>query len=253
MAVNPIANLREMLAAQATGADTDTAKKTRVFEQLLDSSLAQGQPLSGDQARHLAALVKLEMMAGLIAWDDNGKRDTSSFFASLPPVPPANPAVARQKFSLMSENRPVATAAPRLTHSTESKPASTIEQLVDKAAQRYQVAPELIKAVIKAESSFNPRAQSPAGAQGLMQLMPATARELGVEDSFDPEQNIMGGTRYLRDLLKRYDGNLDQALAAYNWGMGNLARSDGRLPEETRNYQIRVKQYLTEFSGKRSA
>jgi soluble lytic murein transglycosylase-like protein len=98
--------------------------------------------------------------------------------------------------------------------------------------------------VIRAESGFDSRALSPAGAQGLMQLMPGTAREMGVADPFDPEQNVMGGTRYLKQMLGRYGGDLEKALAAYNWGPGNLDRGDGRLPGETRRYIARIKGFL---------
>ena len=116
-----------------------------------------------------------------------------------------------------------------------------IDQSVQKAARRYDLAPELIRAVIRAESNFQVDAQSPAGAQGLMQLMPATARELGVSDSFDIEQNIDGGARYLRRMLDRYSGDLRAALAAYNAGPGNVDRYGGRVPfAETRQYVDRV-------------
>jgi soluble lytic murein transglycosylase-like protein len=118
-----------------------------------------------------------------------------------------------------------------------------MEHLIERAAARHGLAPDLIRSVIRTESAFDPRAVSPAGARGLMQLMPATAAELGVTDPFDPEQNIMAGTRYLRQLLDRYNGDLDHALAAYNWGMGNVDRHGlARLPEETRNYLLRIKQ-----------
>ena len=82
-----------------------------------------------------------------------------------------------------------------------------------------------------------------------MQLMPATARGLGVSDSFNPEQNVMAGTRFLRDLLQRYDGNLDSALAAYNWGPGNVDRRPDQLPRETRDYLVRVKQSYATYSA----
>ncbi len=89
---------------------------------------------------------------------------------------------------------------------------------------------------------------SHAGAKGLMQLMPGTARALGVNDSFDPEQNIMAGTRFLGDLLNRYNGDLDSALAAYNWGPGNVDKRPDRLPRETRDYLVQVKRLYTAYS-----
>lgn len=122
-----------------------------------------------------------------------------------------------------------------------------LDPLIAKASSRYGVDAGLIKAVIKAESGFNPNAVSHAGAQGLMQLMPGTARSLGVTDSFDPEQNVMGGTRFLRDLLSRYNGDVDSALAAYNWGPGNVDKRPDRLPKETRDYLVRVKQLYSSY------
>jgi soluble lytic murein transglycosylase-like protein len=98
----------------------------------------------------------------------------------------------------------------------------------------------LIRSVIQAESGFDPDATSPKGAMGLMQLMPDTARGLGVTDAYAPEQNIMAGTRYLKYLLDRYNGDVPLALAAYNWGMGNVERGTGRYPEETREYISRI-------------
>lgn len=132
---------------------------------------------------------------------------------------------------------------------TDSPRSANLEQTIAKASQRYGVDAGLIKAVIKAESNFNPRAVSHAGAQGLMQLMPATARGLGVSDPFDPEQNVLGGTRFLKGLLERYHGDLDSALAAYNWGPGNVDRRPDRLPRETREYLVKVKQYYAAYTG----
>ncbi len=120
-------------------------------------------------------------------------------------------------------------------------PQEYLRALATRAAERHGLAPALVLSVIEAESGFDPRAVSRAGAQGLMQLMPATAADLGVTDPFDPAQNIEGGTRYLRWLLDRYDGDLDRTLAAYNWGLGNLERSPRALPAETRQYVARVK------------
>ncbi len=115
------------------------------------------------------------------------------------------------------------------------------EGIIQKASKAYGVDADLIRSVIKVESSFNPKAVSPSGAMGMMQLMPATAKDLGVKNPFDAEQNIMGGTAYLSRLLDRYDGNVRSALAAYNWGMGNLEKKPvAAMPGETRQYVSRI-------------
>ena len=104
-----------------------------------------------------------------------------------------------------------------------------------------------MRAVVGVESGFQPQAVSPKGAQGLMQLMPATARDLGVADPFDPAANLDGGSRYLSSLVARYDGDLTKALAAYNAGMGAVARHGGVPPyTETRNY---VRKVLGRYQG----
>ena len=116
-----------------------------------------------------------------------------------------------------------------------------IEQNVQKAAEKYDLPPALIRAVIQAESNFQVDAVSAAGAQGLMQLMPATAEELGVKNPFDIRQNIEGGTRYLRKMLDRFGGSLRKALAAYNAGPGAVLKYNGQVPyPETRQYVKRV-------------
>lgn len=104
------------------------------------------------------------------------------------------------------------------------------ESIIQKAASQYGVPEKLIESVIKHESSFNPNAVSSAGATGLMQLMPATAKFLGVSNAFDPEQNVMGGTKYLSQLMEKYNGDLSLTLAAYNAGPGNVSKYGGIPP-----------------------
>ena len=116
---------------------------------------------------------------------------------------------------------------------------------IAEAAHLYRLDPNLIRAIIRAESAFNPFAVSRAGAQGLMQLMPALSEELNVLDPFDPRQNILGGARYLRWLLDRNDGNLDLAVASYNAGPGAVERYNGIPPYlETQNYVRKVNLFL---------
>lgn len=116
-----------------------------------------------------------------------------------------------------------------------------IEDSVQQAARKYDLPPGLIKGVIRAESNFRINAVSPAGAQGLMQLMPATAKELGVTKPFDIDQNIDGGSRYLRKMLDSFGGDVKLALAAYNAGPGTVRKYDGDVPyPETIQYIDRV-------------
>ncbi|MBW1729596.1 MAG: transglycosylase SLT domain-containing protein [Deltaproteobacteria bacterium] len=122
------------------------------------------------------------------------------------------------------------------------------EGIIRQAAEQFHVDPLLIKAVIKAESDFDHRAVSHKGAQGLMQLMPDTANELKVEDPFDPEENIYGGTRYLSRLLRRFHNDKERAIAAYNAGPELVEQSGGIPPvPETRRFVEKVMQYYRQF------
>jgi soluble lytic murein transglycosylase-like protein len=116
-----------------------------------------------------------------------------------------------------------------------------VDHFVNSASDQHQIDPDLIRSVIKAESGFNARAVSPKGAQGLMQLMPGTASQLGVKDAFAPGENIQGGTRYLRDLLVLYNNDMARALAAYNAGPQRVEQYHGVPPyRETHAYVARV-------------
>ncbi|OAT80445.1 hypothetical protein A6M21_00770 [Desulfotomaculum copahuensis] len=128
------------------------------------------------------------------------------------------------------------------------QPPVQLDGLFNDAAARYGLDPALLKAVARVESGWNPAAFSPAGAQGLMQLMPATAAALGVDNPWDPRQNLEGGARYLRNLLDRYHGRTDLALAAYNAGPGAVDRYGGIPPyRETQQYVRRVAGAQREF------
>ena len=128
------------------------------------------------------------------------------------------------------------------------KASLNLDQLISAASARHGVPEALVRGVIKQESGGDPLAVSNKGARGLMQLLPSTAADMGVQDEFDPAQNIDGGTKYLGQLLKRYDGDHEKALAAYNFGMGNVER--GRpLPDETRKYVANVTQFAQEAGG----
>ena len=133
----------------------------------------------------------------------------------------------------------------------KSAPAPALNQIVNSASAVYHLDPDLVNSVIHAESGFNVRAVSPKGARGLMQLMPGTANQLGVSDAFDPQTNVEGGSRYLRELLERYNFDLVKALAAYNAGPQRVEQYQGVPPfRETRAYVARI---VHEYNTKKIA
>jgi len=130
----------------------------------------------------------------------------------------------------------------RTTRSPGADRVQAYDDIIEENSRLNNVRPSLVKAVVQVESAFNPRAYSPKGAMGLMQLMPATAREFGVRHPFDPEENVRGGVAYLRQLLDRYDNNEQLALAAYNAGPGAVDKHGQAIPpyRETRDYVTKV-------------
>ena len=155
------------------------------------------------------------------------------------------------------------TKASSSKHSTDGLPVAevtvTIDQfaalpaylayddIIEAAALEHEINPDLIHAVIETESHFNAMAVSPVGAQGLMQLMPALQEEMGVQDAFDPYENIMAGAKYLKHLLNSHQGKVDLALASYNAGPGNVAKYKGVPPfKETRDYVKKIRRILDE-------
>lgn len=157
----------------------------------------------------------------------------------------------RSSLTIVSElpswvKRPALYRPIRSSRSPGSRVAYTT--LIDEVARETGLKPELLHAVIRAESAYDPTAVSHAGAGGLMQLMPGTAERYGVLDRFDPRQNVRGGARYLRDLLKMFDRNLQLALAGYNAGENAVIQYDRTIPPyaETQQYVKRVLQYYVE-------
>lgn len=155
------------------------------------------------------------------------------------PAPGADPgtAVTSGAFSSMVQAAMDAAPAPAATNAPAMVPPAQIDQLVSQNAGRWGVDPALVKAIIANESGFNANATSKTGAQGLMQLEPGTAASLGVTNSYDPGQNVYGGTRYIRGLLDRFHGDMRLAIAAYNAGPGAVEKYNGVPPyAETQNY-----------------
>lgn len=225
------------------------AMDPRTIKELLQLQiLAKSSLLSGGSGASTADDGEFsELLNQLMAMQENAAPSTDKGAASIKPaLIPAGissaPAVEGQ--AVRSESK-------------GSKPTS-YDAMIEAAGRKFGVDTSLIKGVIQAESSFNPNAQSHAGAKGLMQLMDATAQGLGVCNSFDPEQNIEGGTKYLANLLEKYDGNTGMALAAYNGGPARLKRlgiqSDQELmeklhlfPKETQGYVRKVLQFKEGF------
>src|SRR5215472_4985199 len=203
----------------------------------------------------MRAGVLLLMAAGLFA----GPRATMAQIASTTDAsgrrffvnaePPARLAPAKPRTTIYMPGE--------LTFMGENRPAVSIdrdgvEKLVREAAERHQVDPALVRAVIETESNWNPGAVSRKGALGLMQLIPTTAQRFGVDDLYSPQQNVDAGVRYLKTLLERYNGNLELALAAYNAGEGAVERAHG-VPRfrETLDYVQKVQSaYFRPGSGR---
>ncbi|KGA97321.1 hypothetical protein AJ85_13585 [Alkalihalobacillus alcalophilus ATCC 27647 = CGMCC 1.3604] len=198
-----------------------SSETNRLFHAYLNQEL-QGSPFSGapfghDQISRLLSMEQLDRQPSLFQTINGMSQPVSKATVPFPSQ--------------------VETQSNMYTNAKEAVYLPYIEE----AAQKYNLDPKLLYSVIKHESNFNPHAISPAGAAGLMQLMPATARGLQVTNVFDPEQNIHGGAKYLRQMLNKYDNNIELALAAYNAGPGNVDKYGGIPPfKETQNYVPKV-------------
>ncbi len=171
------------------------------------------------------------------------------------PVPAPSPNILNAARYAAAEVENFVSAQPEASKASETKidpnyrrlargrvvSSAAIDEAIEAAAAKHNVDPNLVRAVVKVESNFDPSAVSRKGAMGLMQLMPSTARELNVSNPFDPEQNVDAGVRHLKHLLDSFNGNVGLSLAAYNAGQGAVQRSGGVPPfRETRNYVRRI-------------
>ncbi|MEE8399502.1 MAG: lytic transglycosylase domain-containing protein [Desulfobacterales bacterium] len=199
-----------------------------------DAPLQSTAPLSPQVLLRYIAMIRTQMNSALFRTLDEPDDDISS---------PADSLSWPGSFLMDRPSDLSALSAYAAQQTRDSSLPTEIDRIVDHASRTYDLDSGLIDAVIQAESDYDPDSTSPKGAMGLMQLMPETAKDLGVKDPYNPAENIMAGSRYLKQLLDRYDQDIPLALAAYNWGMGNIERHPDRLPEETRTYITRVDGY----------
>jgi Transglycosylase SLT domain len=194
--------------------------------------LRNGFTIRHDHRLAMGETTRLFTSADDSSFTDVATADITSFEKDLTPPPPTTP--PRSSPASFPATAPARAATP-------PPPKADLNQVVNSASAAYHLDPDLVNSVIHAESGFNARARSPKGAQGLMQLMPSTANALGVNNAFDPQENVGGGSRYLRELLERYNFDLVKALAAYNAGPERVEQYGGVPPyRETRAYVARI-------------
>jgi hypothetical protein len=206
--------------------------------------LSNGYSIRHDHHMVMGATTRLYLGADDSSFTDVPTAEITGFEKELL-LPEASPPPASSAASKATQNKAQVQAG------SPAKPAQPLNDVVASASAAYHLDPDLVNSVIHAESGFNPHAVSPKGARGLMQLMPGTANQLGVNNAFDPQDNVTGGTRYLRELLERYNFDLVKALAAYNAGPERVEQYRGVPPfRETRAYVAKI---VHEYNKKKTA
>jgi soluble lytic murein transglycosylase-like protein len=220
--------------------------------------LSNGFSIRHDHRVVMGTMTRLFLSADGSSFTDVPTAQIVSFEKDLSPPPAPDPPAAVPKANAAASTHPAlalppALAATRSTARVNTPRASAAEvtTVVNSASEAYHLDPDLVNSVIHAESGFNSHAVSPKGAQGLMQLMPQTANNLGVSNAFDPKQNVGGGSQYLRELLEHYNFDLVKALAAYNAGPERVEKYNGVPPfRETRAYVAHI---IQEYNQKKIA
>jgi soluble lytic murein transglycosylase-like protein len=209
-------------------------ENSKVLNKLSDQHTRQNLPTGSQDQTKFVTLISAFGKAGL----PKAPSSEVKLLAPLTLEDYRNQAIRVRVRSYVSR---VFTGITESTKKGDLKAPEQIQKVIEGAARRFHLPTELVAAIIKVESNFNPRAVSSEGARGLMQLMPTTAEDLGVRDSFDIRENINGGCRYLKEMLCRFNGKLELALAAYNAGPGAVEKY-GKIPpyKETQDYVKKV-------------